>query len=131
PAEAGTDATCGTTHTRGMPLEAFFGADLERALTHVSIPAYVIDTAGVIRWINDAGLRIVGDVRGRQFTSLVTPAESRQVREIFAKTVVGTSTVTDFESVIVQTAGDPLGVEISSVPLVSGDRVVGAFGQVS
>jgi len=29
-----------------MPLEAFFGADLERALTHVSIPAYVIDTAG-------------------------------------------------------------------------------------
>ena len=29
-----------------MPLEAFFGADLERALTHVSIPAYVIDTSG-------------------------------------------------------------------------------------
>ena len=59
-----------------MPLEAFFGADLERALTHVSIPAYVIDTAGVIRWINDAGLRIVGPSNLDHRTNIKVQAKS-------------------------------------------------------
>jgi PAS domain-containing protein len=43
------------------------------ALERVNVPSYVIDAQGVIRWVNPAGERIVGDVRGRRFTSVVAP----------------------------------------------------------
>lgn len=110
---------------------AAISAGLETALEHVSIPAYVLDSAGVVRWINQAGQRIVGDVRGRQFTSLVTDEETRHVREMFARKVAGNTVVTDFDSVVVPGDGQRLRIQISSVPLMSGDRVVGVFGQVA
>lgn len=113
-----------------MAEDPLLGGDLERALNHVSIPAYVIDVNGVIRWTNEAGERIVGDVRGRQFTSLVAAQETRHVREVFARKIVGNASVTDFESVV-QRGDERIGVQISSVPLLSGDRVVGVFGQVA
>ena len=47
--------------------------DMRRALEDVNVPTYVIDRVGVIRWVNPAAQRIVGDVRGRQFTSVVAP----------------------------------------------------------
>ena len=116
--------------TRTVPAEALLDGDLEGALNRISIPTYVIDPTGVIRWLNDAGRGFVGDVVGRQFTSLVAPEETSHVRHVFARKVVGGASVTDFESVIVQKAGERLGVQISSVPLISGERVVGVFGQV-
>jgi PAS domain S-box-containing protein len=106
------------------------GGDVEAALHSISIPAYVIDRAGVIRWVNPAGLRIVGDVRGRQFTSVVAPEDRRRSRDVFAQKIAGTAEVTDAEVVIVDAFGDRVAVEVSSVPLRSGDRVIGVFGQV-
>jgi PAS domain S-box-containing protein len=114
-----------------VPELAAISAGLETALEHVSIPAYVLDSAGVIRWINQAGRRIVGDVVGRQFTSLVAAEETRHVREMFARKVAGRTVVTDFDSIVVPGTGERLGVQVSSVPLMSGDRVVGVFGQVA
>jgi DNA-binding NarL/FixJ family response regulator len=54
----------------------------------------------VIRWINPAAQRLVGDVRGRQFTSVVAPEDARRSREV------------------------------CSVRLTEGGRVIGVFGQV-
>jgi len=114
-----------------MDPDKLVGVDLAGALNRVSIPSYVIDTTGVIRWVNDAGVEFVGDVRGRQFTSLVTPEETRHVREMFAKKIAGHVTVTDFDSVLETPNGENLRIQVSSVPLKSGDRVVGVFGQVA
>lgn len=105
--------------------------DFGGALDRVSIPAYVVDSAGVVRWVNRAGRAIVGDVRGRQITSLVVPDEARRAREMFARKMLGTTEVTDFESTIVRADGGVASVQVSSVPLYNGDRVVGVFGQVS
>jgi PAS domain S-box-containing protein len=116
--------------TQAVAGGALLGGDLEGALNRIGIPAYVIDPTGVIRWINDAGRSYVGDVVGRQFTSLVAPEETNHVRHVFARKIVGRASVTDFESVIVQQGGERLGVQISSVPLLSGERVVGVFGQI-
>lgn len=116
--------------TRTVPVEALIEGDLAGALNRISIPAYVIDTTGVIRWINDAGRVYVGDVVGRQFTALVAPEETSHVRHVFARKIVGRAQVTDFESVVVNKDGERVGVQISSVPLLSGDRVVGVFGQI-
>jgi PAS domain S-box-containing protein len=106
------------------------GGDVERALESISIPSYVLDTSGVIRWVNPAAQRVVGDVRGRQFTSVVAPEYTRRSREVFAQKVAGTATSTDAEVVVLDAAGDRVTCEVSSVPLREGGRVIGVFGQV-
>jgi len=109
---------------------AVHDVDLEDALNRISIPAYTVDTAGVVTWLNAAGRRIVGEARGRQFTSFVAPEETRHVREVFARKIAGHAPVTDFESVVLDSDGGRLKVQISSVPLLDGERVVGVFGQI-
>jgi PAS domain S-box-containing protein len=107
-----------------------FEGDLEQALGRISIPSYVIDATGVVRWLNPAAEEIVGDVRGRQFTSIVAPEDIRRSREVFARKVVGTVEVTDVELCVFDHTGERRLIELSSVPLVSGHRVIGVFGQV-
>ena len=106
------------------------GADVEGALEHINIPSYVIDADGVIRWINAAGRRIVGDAVGKQFTSLVAPEEKRRAREHFTKKLFGADPG-DASVVVVDDSGAHVAVEVSSVPLRQGDHVIGVFGQVS
>lgn len=116
-----------------MPVEALraMGADVEGALEHINIPSYVLDHVGVIRWMNQAARRRVGNQVGRQFTSVVAPDETRRAREVFARRLLGKTDGRDTSVAVVDEAGDRIRVEISSVPLRRGDRVIGVFGQVS
>jgi PAS domain S-box-containing protein len=107
------------------------GADIEGALDHVNVPSYVIDRAGVVRWMNPAARAMVGDKVGRQFSSVVAPEDTRRARELFARKILGNTEVTDAPVVVVDSAGGRIAVEISSVPLRQGEHVVGVFGQVS
>jgi PAS domain S-box-containing protein len=113
----------------GMSQLDDFGGDVESALENINVPSYVIDPTGVIRWINPAALRIVGDVRGRQFSSIVAAEDRRRAREVFAQKVSGTLVVTDAEFVLVGLNGERVLVDVSSVPLLRGDQVIGVFGQ--
>jgi PAS domain S-box-containing protein len=106
------------------------GGDVERALESVGVPSYVLDNTGVVRWINAAAERLVGDVRGRHFTSVVAPEDSRRARELFAQKVLGTSPATEATGVLVSTSGTRVAVEINAVPLKSGETVVGVFGLI-
>jgi PAS domain S-box-containing protein len=94
----------------------------------VSVPSYALDATGIVRWINPAAERLVGDVRGRHFTSVVAPEDRVRAREAFSRKVLGSAAATDVQTVLVATDGRRVAVEISSVPLRSGDRVVGVFG---
>jgi PAS domain S-box-containing protein len=114
-----------------VPVSALQAMGLEQALEHVNVPSYVIDTSGVIRWLNPAAKKIVGDVRGRQFASVVAPEDTQRARELFARKVVGNERVTDASVAIVDADGGRVGVEVSSVPVFRGEHVVGVFGQVS
>ena len=114
-----------------MVASALESMPLDDVLEHVNVPSYVIDTAGIVRWLNLAARRIVGDVRGRQFTSVVTPEQTRRARELFARKIIGGVEVTDAAVSVVAADGTRLAVEVSSVPLVEGEHVVGVFGQVT
>jgi PAS domain S-box-containing protein len=107
------------------------GGDVCRALENVNVPTYVIDRVGVIRWVNPAAERLVGDVRGRQFTSVVAPEETLRAREHFARKISGSERVTDAEVVLVDARGGRIDVDVSSVPLVEDHRIIGVFGQIS
>ena len=106
------------------------GGDVEQALQDVRVPSYVLDWTGVVRWINPAAAELLGDVRGRHFTSVVAPEDSRRARESFAQNVLGTSPATEATAHLVSTAGKRVSVEISAVPLKDGERVVGVFGLI-
>lgn len=117
----------------GMPVAALkaMGADVEGALEHVNVPSYVIDHVGVVRWMNEAARRIVGDQVGRQFTSVVAPEETRRARELLARKLLGNSPVTNASVVVLDKDNRRVQVEISSVPLRKDEHVIGVFGQVS
>jgi PAS domain S-box-containing protein len=104
--------------------------DLPDALERVNVPAYAYDKHGIIRWLNRAARRLVGDVRGRQVTSIVAPEETRRAKEAFAKHMVSHEDV-EGQAVLIDHQGDRVSVEVSAVCLFSGDRVMGVFGQLS
>ena len=106
------------------------GGDLEQALEGVGVPSYVLDTTGIVRWLNPAAERLLGDVRGRHFTSVVAPEDSRGARERFAQKMLGTSPATEATGHLVSTGGTRVPVEVSAVALKNGDRVVGVFGLI-
>ncbi|MGZ4256823.1 MAG: helix-turn-helix transcriptional regulator [Gaiellaceae bacterium] len=106
------------------------GGDLEDALDRVKVPSYVYDRQGIIRWINRAARELVGDVRGRQVTSVVAPEESRRAQEAFLKHIFSSEDV-EGQVVLVDGDGNRVSVEVSSVCLFSGHHVIGVFGQLS
>jgi PAS domain S-box-containing protein len=106
------------------------GGDVERALQGVAVPSYVLDTTGIVRWINPAAERLLGDVRGCHFTSLVAPEDTPRARERFAQKMLGTSLSSEASGHLVSTAGTRVPVEVSSVQLTSDERVVGVFGLI-
>ena len=113
---------------RGSPLSSM---QLDDVLEHVNVPSYVLDARGVVRWVNAAARNLVGDVKGRHFTSVVAPEDTLRARERFARNVVGAVKVTDGSMVVLDSDGNRVSVEVSSVPLLDGEHVVGVFGQVS
>jgi len=84
--------------------------DLEEVLERINVPSYVIEADGIIRWINPAARRLVGDATGRQFTSVVAPENTRQARELFAWKIVGVTAATDAGVVILDRDGRRVGV---------------------
>lgn len=108
----------------GLPL----GGNVEQALGRIPVPSYVLDTDGFVRWLNPAAERLLGDVRGRHFTSVVGPEDRIRARELFARKVLGTASATETSGVLVTTDGIRIDVEISAVPFGVEERVVGVFG---
>jgi PAS domain S-box-containing protein len=104
--------------------------DLEDALDRVKVPSYVYDRHGIIRWVNRAGLELVGDVRGRQITSVVAPEESRRAQEAYLKHIFSSEDA-DAQVVLLDEEGNRISVELSAVCLYEGHHVVGVFGQLS
>jgi PAS domain S-box-containing protein len=107
------------------------GSDVERAMSDVNVPSYIIDRNGVVAWLNPAAEQIVGDVRGHRFTDVVTPGDRPRAKEAFARKIVGKEKVTDAEVDLVGADGREISVEVSSVPLKEGHQIVGVFGLLS
>jgi PAS domain S-box-containing protein len=105
------------------------GGEVEDAIERVRVPAYVIDRQGIIRWLNPAARRRVGDVRGRHLTSVVAPEESRRALEIFTRNLHGSPAGSDNRVVAIGANGQRISAEVSAVPLRRGGHVIGVFGQ--
>jgi PAS domain S-box-containing protein len=105
------------------------GGDFRGALADITVPSYVIDKAGIVRWVNPAAMELVGDVRGLHFTEVVAPEDTHRARELFTRKIVGAVPATESEGMLFKADRTKMALEISAVPLKNGDRIVGVFGQ--
>jgi PAS domain S-box-containing protein len=109
--------------------EGLASLDLRELMRFVRFPSWMLDRDGRVVWENEAALRLFGDVRGRLYTSLVTPEYVPLAQEQFARKLLGQE-VTDYELELFAADGSRVRVEISSVPLPSADGEIpmGIFG---
>jgi len=118
-------------HAADAPEGGEIPGDLHGALEELNVPAYAVDRHGIIRWINGAAHKLVGDIRGRQQSSVVVPEQARAAKESFLRKMMGTEKSTEDTVVVVEPAtGERVQVEISACPLREGGRIVGVFGVV-
>src|SRR5215467_12634840 len=104
--------------------------DIHGALGELNVPSYAVDRYGIISWQNPACRRLLGDVRGRRQASVIAPEQARQALESFTRKMLGTEQSTEGKVVVVDDKGKRVLVELSSVPLRDGGRVVGVFGVI-
>jgi DNA-binding CsgD family transcriptional regulator len=109
---------------------ARLGADIDEALADVGVPAFILDRDGVVQWQNARSRELVGNRRGRLFSSVVASESIHQARTEFAKQILGTARRSDRELVLYGRDGARFPVEVNSVTLDDGRRVVGIFGIV-
>jgi DNA-binding CsgD family transcriptional regulator len=102
-------------------------AEVTPALELLRVPAVLLAADGSIRWLNAAGIDLFGDMRGQRYTDFVVPVDTRLARESFARKILGGPT-TDYRMAVLDKRGEEIPVEVSSVGLRHGTRVVGVFG---
>jgi PAS domain S-box-containing protein len=112
----------------GAPVRESLCADVLDGLERVGIPSYLVDDRGRIRWLNDAAVALLGDVRGRIISSLAAPDHVQRSREQLARKIVGGLTRTDFEIDVIDRNGERTPMWVTSVALRRGRSVVGVFG---
>jgi PAS domain S-box-containing protein len=112
-----------------VSLPAQLSPHLGEALERINVPSYVLDRNGRVRWLNAAAIALVGDARGRPFTTLIAPEDVQRARARFADRLRGTAPPTDFAVDLITVSGGRARVEISSVALESRDHhAFGVFG---
>jgi DNA-binding CsgD family transcriptional regulator len=98
-------------------------------LERIAVPSLAADPRGIIRWLNPAGLQLLGAVRGRTFSSTVAPHDVRRLRSAFAEWLDGGSSSVD--AVLIAGTGSLITCTLSSTALVRDGLVVGVFTAVT
>ena len=113
------------------PLIEALSADVLQALHSVQFLAGLIDLERRVQWQNPASIALLGDIRGKLDTSVVAPEDLEEARLQFSRKLVGASH-TEHEVTVICADGTRARIETSSVPIKSGDTVVGvlAMGRV-
>ena len=98
-------------------------------LERIDVPSLAADPRGIIRWLNPAGLQLLGAVRGQSLTSTVAPHAVSRLRSAFAEWVEGDSSSVD--AVLIAGTGSLIACTLSSTALVRDGFVVGVLTAVT
>ena len=102
--------------------------DLAPSISRLTVPAYILDRTGVVRWLNAEALAEFGDLRGKRLGQIVERDYLTLARQEFAAKILGTVDASE-GSVALRTAdGRRVNVEISSTTLLDQGSIVGVFG---
>jgi DNA-binding NarL/FixJ family response regulator len=102
--------------------------DLAPSIAKLTVPAYILDRDATVRWMNAAAVARFGDLRGKQISQIVEPADLVLARQEFAAKMLGTQEATEGAVTIRTLDGARQTVEISSTQLLDSGSIVGVFG---
>jgi DNA-binding CsgD family transcriptional regulator len=106
------------------------GGDIHGSLEELAVPMYLLDRSGRIRWLNQSGEALIPGGTGKNFTAVLAADQVHPTRRHFALRMLGRESFEDHETVLRTEDGGRHPIEISSVPLRRGRRIVGVFGVV-
>ena len=109
---------------------AALGGQLDAALEDIRVPAFVLDRGGRVRYQNPSARDLFGDATGRIAFDVLAPESRAGARLDFTRKLLGTQRTSDTQRWIRTPQGKAL-VELHTVAIGAGDRVVGVFGLVS
>jgi PAS domain S-box-containing protein len=102
--------------------------DLAPSISRLTVPAYILDRNGVVRWLNAAAVEAFGDLRGKRIGQIVERDYVTLARQEFAAKMLGTVEASE-GTVAVRTAdGRRVTVEVSSTTVLDQGSIVGVFG---
>ena len=102
--------------------------DVTHALEAVTVPAYVVDRQGRIRWLNRGAIDIFGDRVGQPFARVVAPEDAHLARTNFARKLIGETGAEEYNLTLLALDGRRVSVRVSSVPIWEGGEIIGVFG---
>lgn len=108
-------------------LENLGGADITAALEELPAPSFVLDRAGVIRWLNAAARAENPEAEGQSWAAMVSPEQSGEAGQALTR-IVCSGEPTELSVDLPDAGGQMVPREISTAPLRDGDTVVGVFG---
>ncbi len=106
---------------------SLLGSSLRGALEEIGLPCYLLDAAGRLRWQNAAARAVIGDRLGEHYADLLPRDYRAAAKRQFARNVLS-GRPADFDARVVDTTGSSVYYHVRSVPVRSGDEIVGAFG---
>lgn len=98
-------------------------------LERIDVPSFAADPRGIVRWLNPAGLQLLGAVRGRTFASTVAPHDVSRMRRAFVAWMDGGSFNVD--AVLIAGTGSLIACTLSSTTLIHDGLVAGVFTAVT
>jgi DNA-binding NarL/FixJ family response regulator len=104
-----------------------FAAGLRRAVDELPTPAYYVDRHRRLRWLNVAGLDLLGKKVGQLFIRVVAPEDVNAARNHLARRMLGDATK-DVHVTLIDRAGGRVRTHLVSVPITVEGEIVGIFG---
>ena len=102
--------------------------DLAPSISKLTVPAYILDRNGVVRWLNAAAISEFGDLRGKRIGQIVERDYVTLARQEFAAKILGTVEASEGSIAVRTVDGRRLNVEVSSTTLLDQGSIVGVFG---
>jgi PAS domain S-box-containing protein len=105
---------------------AALGGEVDSAFERMGVPVFVIDRAGLIRYLNKCARQWFGDVHNRPFTDIFALESRSEARAAFTKKLLGTERVNTAQRRLLTLNGEVL-ARVHAVAIEAGERVVGVF----
>jgi DNA-binding CsgD family transcriptional regulator len=102
--------------------------DLAPSISRLTVPAYILDRNGVVRWLNAEALAEFGDLRGKRIGQIVERDYLTLARQEFAAKILGTVEASEGSIALRTVDGRRVNVEVSSTTLLDQGSIVGVFG---
>ena len=102
--------------------------DLAPSISRLTVPAYILDRNGFVRWLNAAAIAAFGDLRGKRIGQIVERDYVTLARQEFAAKILGTVEASEGTVAVRTTDGRRVTVEISSTTVLDHGSIVGVFG---